>query len=211
MLSGATALIARKGSRLHRAAGSVFFVSILIAAAMAVYFGYAEAEINFVIPGALTLYFVVTAWMAVKREQGKTGLFELGACLFAAAGAAVAFYAAFDAVRTGNALFGGIPEYTFATVATLCAILDLSVILRRGLSGIPRIARHLWRMHLGLFIAVGSFFPGQLAIFPEFIREIPFIVLLAVPFAVLGLMIFWLIRVRFTNWYKHGATVLGNP
>lgn len=210
MLSGATALIARKGTRLHRAAGSVFFVSILIAAAMAVYFGFAEAEINFAIPGVITIYFVATAWMTVKREQGKTGVFELGACLFAAAGAAIGFYAAFEAVRNGTALLGGIPEYSFATVFALCAIADLSVILRGGLSGIPRIARHLWRMHLGLFMAVGSFFPGQLAIFPEFIRETPFIVLLAVPFSVIGLMIFWLIRVRFTSWYKRDATVRGN-
>ncbi len=200
MLAGATALIAPKGERLHRAAGTVFFIAMLILGASGAYLGYARSETGNVIAGVLTLYLVATAWMTVKRKQGETGLFELGACVFAAVGAAIAFYGAFDSVRNGTALLGGIPAYTFATVVALCCILDLSVILRRGISGIPRLARHLWRMHLGLFIAVGSFFPGQLQFFPEFIREIrPIIVLFTPPFLVLGLMIFWLIRVRFKN------------
>lgn len=36
-------------------------------------------------------------------------------------------------VANGTALLGGVPDYIFASVAILAALLDLSVILRRGL------------------------------------------------------------------------------
>jgi hypothetical protein len=82
----------------------------------------------------------------------------------------------------------------------MCALLDLTVILRRGIAGRQRIARHLWRMHLGYFTAVGSFFPGQLQFFPEYIQNIrPLILLFIPPFSVAGLMIFWLLYVWLTK------------
>ena len=87
-------------------------------------------------------------------------------------------------------------------VASLAAAADLSVILRRGLSAKQRIARHLWRTHVGLFAAVGSFFPGQLQFFPEFIQQVRPIILLFIPsFLIIGLMLFWLVRLFFTGWF----------
>jgi len=206
ILAGAAALIARKGERAHRAAGTVFFVAMLLAASSAVYLGIAANETINAMAGILTVYFITTAWMAVRRSEGQAGLFEIGAFLFAGAGAVVMFLFAYDSVQRGTALLGGIPYYTFSAVAALCALLDLSVILRRGLAGRQRIARHLWRMHLGFFVAVGSFFPGQLQFFPEFIQNIrPIILLFIPPFTVAGLMIFWLVRVWLTGWYSAAA------
>ncbi len=200
MLSGATALIARKGERLHRAAGTVFLIAILITAATATYLSYRVGNVGFAIGGVLVIYMIMTAWMAVRRREGHTGLFELGAFLFAAAGSAAGFYFAFDSLRNGTAFMGGIPAFSFASVVGLAAAFDLSVIVRRGISGRQRIARHLWRMHLGLFAAVGSFFPGQLQFFPVFIQKVRPIILLFIPaFLVIGLMFFWLARVLFTN------------
>ena len=50
-------------------------------------------------------------------------------------------------------------------------------------------------MCFGLFIATGSFFLGQQKVMPEWMRGSP---LLFVPVVlVLGLMVFWLLRVRF--------------
>ena len=46
--------------------------------------------------------------------------------------------------------------YVFAVVALIAAASDFSMIHRGGLAGAPRIARHLWRMCLALFIAWGS-------------------------------------------------------
>jgi len=60
-----------------------------------------------------------------------------------------------------------------------------------------RITRHLWRMCFGLFIATGSFFLGQQQVSPAFLRGSIFLTVLAVlPFP---LMIYWLIRVRFSS------------
>jgi hypothetical protein len=76
-------------------------------------------------------------------------------------------------VARGTALMGGIPGYILGSVATLAALLDVSVIARRGLAGRQRIARRLWRMLLGFFVAAGSFFPGQIHLFPELIQKRP--------------------------------------
>jgi hypothetical protein len=202
LAAGATALLARKGQRLHRRAGTAFFFAILLTAGSAVYLGFAAGEALNALAGILTLYFVITAWATVKRPEGQSGLFEIGACVFAAAGAAVTFYFAYDSVQKGTALLGGIPFYGFSGVAAACALADLSVVLRRGIAGRQRIARHLWRMCLGFFVAVGSFFPGQLPFFPEWIQNIePFILLFVPAFSVFGVMLAWLVIVLFTRWY----------
>jgi hypothetical protein len=55
-------------------------------------------------------------------------------------------------------------------------------------------------MCFGLFFATGSFFLGQQQVFPAFLRGSILLTLLALlPFP---LMIYWLIRVRFSNAYK---------
>jgi hypothetical protein len=47
-----------------------------------------------------------------------------------------------------------------ASITLLAAAGDLRMLVRGGLFGAKRIARHLWRMCFGLFIASGSFFFG---------------------------------------------------
>lgn len=200
LLAGATALIARKGERVHRVAGTVFLVAILLTAGSAVYLGFAANEALNALAGILTLYFVITAWATAKRPERQSGWFEIGAFLVAVAGAAVTFYFAYDSVQKGTALLGGIPFYGFSGVAAACALADLSVILRRGIGGRQRIARHLWRMCLGFFVAVGSFFPGQLPFFPEWVQNFqPFILLFVPAFSVFGVMLVWLVIVLFTR------------
>ena len=85
-------------------------------------------------------------------------------------------------------------------MGTIAAASDLKVILKGGIAGAPRIARHLWRMCAALTIASGSFFLGQQKFLPVALHGSP---LLFVPvFAPLLLMFFWLLRVRLTNWFK---------
>ena len=68
------------------------------------------------------------------------------------------------------------------------------MILRRGVTGAQRIARHLWRLCFALFIAAGSFFLGQPQVFPVSLRGSPLLILVSV--APLGFLLFWLVRVR---------------
>lgn len=205
LMSGVVALSARKGARLHRAAGTVFFFVMLTTAATGTYLGFVSSEIGNAIAGIATIYLLTTSWVTIRRKDGDIGVFELGAFLFAAVSAVIAYYTAFAAIRTGTAMLGGIPYITIATIVAIAAVSDLSVLLRRGLSGKQRIARHLWRMQLGFAAAVGSFFPGQLEHFPQFIQDIRPIILLFIPFfLVIGVMLFWLLVVLFTKWHERG-------
>jgi hypothetical protein len=80
---------------------------------------------------------------------------------------------------------------------------DLRLILRGGISGVQRIARHLWRMCFALFFASAFFFLGQQKVMPAFMHGSPLLFVPAI--APLVLMIFWLFRVRFANRYRSGA------
>jgi hypothetical protein len=201
--TGVTALFTRKGGDVHRAVGTVFFLAMLTTAASGVYLGFSRGQPSNAIAGVITLYLLITGFMTVLRLEGKTGAFELAAFVFAAVSAVGAYYFAYAEIQTGKAMMGGAPYLIFASIIALAAVLDLSVILRRGIAGRQRIARHLWRMHLGFAAAVGSFFPGQLhRLWPELLQVKPFIVLFMPPFAVLALMFFWLVVVLFTRWPK---------
>lgn len=204
LLSGFVAIVARKGARTHRAAGTVFFVAMPINGATAATLGVLHASPEDIFAGFTTVYLVATAWLTVRRMQSRFGAAEVAAGL-AALGAAVFII---SSPMLANALDE--PEkiltpsdYVAASLYGLAGVADLSVVLRGGLSGAQRIARHLWRMHAGFLIAVGSFFPGQIQVFPRFVREIqPVALLFTPPLLVLALMAFWLVCVLATGWRR---------
>jgi hypothetical protein len=109
----------------------------------------------------------------------------------------------FEAAKNPTQSIGGVPagmSFFLGSVALLSAAGDVRMIARGGLFGAHRIARHLWRMCFGLFIVSGSFFLGQQQVFPAFLRKTN--VLFVPAILPLLLMIFWLVRVRFTNAHK---------
>ncbi len=199
---GAVALLSRKGGRLHRGTGSVFIVSMLIMAtigAAASLFVPFPNMANFV-AGILTFYLVATGWQAIRRKDGGIGRFEVGGFAIALGVSAAGAMFIHMAMSSPTGTIGDTPPqafYVFALVGTIAAASDLKVILRGGISGAARIARHLWRMCTALTIASGSFFLGQQRIMPAFMQGSP---LLFVPvFAPLVLMFVWLIRVRLAS------------
>jgi uncharacterized membrane protein len=209
MVSGAVALIAPKGERLHRAAGTVFFVSMLTMSGVAAVVAPLFPDRISAVMGLLTFYLTATAWAVVRRPPGRVGRFEAGACL-AALGIAAAFL---TLAWIGGRMPGGMLDdepsqlgYIFAVVALIAAASDFRMIRRGGLSGAPRIARHLWRMCLALFIAWGSF-AGQPRAQPEALRGSSLLFLPAL--AVLVLMVFWLVRIRFAR--PAGPAATGIP
>ncbi len=193
MIAGAVALIVRKGDRVHRAAGNVFFVSMLVMAGVAAGVSPFLPEIvpTNIVAAVFTLYLVATSWVTVRRPEGAVGRFETGAFGFAVC------------MVVAGAVFGRITGdptlYAFAGIASLAAVADFTVLRRGGLTGVPRIARHLWRMCAALFVATGSFFFGQADEIPVALRG-PHITVLAL--APLGLMLFWLIRIRIGRAFK---------
>jgi hypothetical protein len=212
ILSGFATVVAAKGERLHRAFGTVFFISMLTMAALAAYLAIFQpptypgaAPASATVPVAiLTFYLVATGWMTVRRSQRGVGPLDYGALFVVAAVAAAMLI--FGLVAAGNPIdrAHGFPMryYVFATFAAIPALLDLKVILQRGISGAPRIARHLWRMCFALFFAASFFFLGQPRV-AAFFHKSP---LLFVPaLAPLAAMLFWLVRVRLTKWFARDS------
>ena len=213
LMSGTVAMAARKGAWLHRAAGKVFFVSMMTMAAVGA--GVAPflddgQRVN-TVAGLMTLYMVATAWVAGRRERVEADAFAVAgfvlATLVAAAGAVFAIQASHSPTGT---IDDSPPQsfYLFMTLGTIAAASDLNVLLRGGISGAPRVARHLWRMCVSFFIAAGSFFLGQPKFVPAILKEtgLQFVPVL-LPFLVMG---FWMLRVRLTRWWQEpaGGTVL---
>ena len=208
MVSGAGALAFPKGEPLHRLFGKIFMVAMLINAVAATSLASllvsrgVTAQWSNVFGGFATSYLVTTAWMTVRRSPGTVGRFEVGALVFALGLAALSLSGLLK-LANGAKPDNDVPVVApilFALVAVLAAGLDLRVILRGGVSGVQRIARHLWRMCAGLFIASGSFFIGQQQVMPKFIQGSPVLIVLGV--APLAALLFWMARVRLTKAYK---------
>ena len=190
--AGWTSILAKKGSRLHRVAGTVFFVSMLTMAGVAAIVSPMMPEARWTNTSAaiFTLYLVATAWMAVRRPAGEIGRFEK-----AALGVPVGLIlVVLGLVATGRGGGAFATVYAFAAIATLAGICDLLVIRAGGIAGPARIARHLWRMTLGLFVATGSFFIGQPEHVPQILKDTGLNIVVSV--AVLVLLAFWMIRIR---------------
>ena len=197
LLSGTVAMMYRKGSRGHRAAGNVFVVAMLIMGACGSTLALMKHQTNNVFGGLLTVYMVTTAWLAGHRRDGETSIFDWGALVF---GLAIGGSLVTLGVLVANGQAppqAGVPlgmYFFMGTIPLLAAAGDIRMLVRGGISGTPRIARHLWRMCFGLFIASGSFFLGQQQVFPPAIRKQYILAPLAI--LPLVLLIYWLVRVR---------------
>jgi hypothetical protein len=214
LFSGTVAAFVRKGGKLHRRAGNVFTASMLVMAVFAVYLAIVipGQMVNLFI-GTFAFYLVGTAWLTAWRRPGTTGFAEkiglaVVLCLLLPFG-----ILSFD-MLTGLPLpfKSAVPIegpvlvalYVFTLVIAIAAIADVKVMFAGGISGAPRLARHLWRMCLGLTMAAGSAFtnglprllPGPMHVRPIF---------LAPQFVFLGLLVFWMVRVRFTGWFRRNA------
>jgi uncharacterized membrane protein len=214
LVSGTVAAFARKGGRLHRAAGNVFFVSMSVMAAFAAYLGVVAPDRINIFIAAFTAYLVATAWLTVRRKEGTIGFAEKIAFAVALILCAPFAILSFELAAGLPPLFKStvalegpvlIAIYVFTAVLAIAAIGDARVVLAGGISGAPRIARHLWRMCLGLTLATGSAFTNGLARLLPASYHVPGLAFFLPQLVPLGLLVFWTIRVRFTGWYKTGT------
>jgi uncharacterized membrane protein len=198
LLSGTFAIAVRKGSRIHRASGNIFTVAMLTLASSALCLAIMRSQHGNVVGSILTFYMITTAWLAGRRRV--LGKLDFAALLVGIGGAAAIITLGVWTVHHPDKNAPAAMCFFMAGVLLFAAAGDIRMLARGGISGRPRITRHLWRMCFGLFIATGSFFLGQQQVFPAFLRGSVFLTVLAVlPFP---LMIYWLIRVRFKNAYK---------
>jgi hypothetical protein len=203
MLSGFVAVFLRKGSRRHGIAGNVFVAAMLSLSASGTILGVMKSQPGNILAGTLTFYLVSTAWLTARRRDEAPAMFDWGALLVVLAIAAIEVTDGIEAATSQTRMKYGYPSWPYffiGTVALLAATGDARMLVRRGISGTRRIARHLWRMCFALFIAAASIFLARQRLFPVFMRKTG--TLLFLSFLPLLLMVFWLVRVRFNNAYR---------
>ena len=215
MLSGTAAISFRKGSPRHVLAGRIFVASMLTMAIGAVYLAILRHQPNNIGGGILTFYLIGTAWLTVRRRPGQTSRFDWIVLLIPLTLGILTWMNGINVVRSGASSQDGVPvgmNFFMGSVMLLAAAGDVRMLLRGGVFAATRLARHLWRMCFGLFIAAGSFFMGPsnrpLRLFsaigigqhlsPALFNMNLYLILTILP---LILLVFWLIRVRVTPAY----------
>ena len=213
MLSGAAAMVFRKGFPKHVLAGKVFVGAMLTMSTSATLLAILKNDPNNIGAGALTFYLIMTAWLTARRGDGETSRFDWAALVIPLVLGILGWKNAIDAFRGGTGEKYGVPagmHLFMGSVFLLAAAGDLRMLLNGGVRGAKRVARHLWRMCFGLFIATGSFFfgggnrPLRLLSAVGIGQRLPqalfsmnlYIVLTVLP---LILLLFWLFRVRLTS------------
>jgi hypothetical protein len=206
MLSGFVAVFLRKGSRRHAIAGSVFVISMLCLSSTGTYLATVKHQPGNILGGALTFYLVATAWMTARRRNGSPGIFDYGALLIVLGVAVAEVTFGFEAAMSPTGMkydYPPWPYFIFGSVAALAFVGDIRMLVRGGIAGTERLARHLWRMCFALFIAAASIFLARQQLFPVLLQKTGALIFLS--FLPLILLIFWLLRVRFASAYKTNA------
>ena len=184
---------------------------MLTMAAAAVYLAVIKHQVGNVLGGIFTFYLLATAWLAGKRSDGGVSAFGWVALLAPLVVAAANGYFGVQKALSPTPSPDGVPAGMHIFMGSICLLAaagDVRMLLRGGVFGVQRVMRHLWRMCFGLFIATGAFFLGQGSkVFPAFVLKSGVLIVPAV--LPLLLLIFWIIRVRFTNACKRMATPRG--
>jgi uncharacterized membrane protein len=201
VLAGAIAASVRKGGRLHIRAGRLFVVFMALSSVLGAVLGLIKFEQFFItfFAGILGTYLVVSGWLAAHQANARhRGLDGVLSALNAMTFVALASIGALAFAQPDGSMFGfaGANYLFLACMSGIAAIGDFSRFFRHAMSRNHQLARHLWRMLLGFFIAAGSAFTGPGAsAFPDFVQASG---ILSIPeLVILSLMVFYLIRTLF--------------
>ena len=212
IVSGYVALFAAKGAKVHRRAGMVFVGSMVVMGLFGAGMAAFKAEPVNVVAGLVASYLVVTGLTTVRPASPGSRRLDAGTMLVALATGLASLALGTAALVLGEGTPAGpyAPLFlVFGTIAFLSGVADLRMLRAGGIRGPRRLARHLWRMCVGLFIAAGSFFLGQADEIPEQIRIFP--LLLFASFLPLLAMLYWLWRVRIRPRFRRIVAVTAPP
>ena len=191
LLFGYTALFAIKGATVHRKAGMGFVIAMITMSLTGALIAAMKPDRGSMLAGSLTFYFVLTGVLTVKPIPGARRI-ETAAMFAALIFGAFAIYAGFWLAGRGRP--EAAPMFLLSAVSILAGIGDWKMLRAGGLTGKPRLKRHLWRLCFAMWIAAASFFWGPPNRVPEIIR-IP--ALLPIPVLTpIVMMLYWLWRMR---------------
>jgi uncharacterized membrane protein len=198
LATGSVAIVARKGSVWHRRSGMVFVYMMIAMGLTGVGISLYEGKTD-VAAGALTAYLVFTAWTAIRPLADGGRRIDIALMFLAWIFAIGTWIEAVETLGLPGMHRDGVPagmQFFFAIVITCAAIGDVRLIRDGGITGTRRLARHLWRMSFGLWIATGSFIAQlvRMPFMPDWMRSIPVILVLAA--GPLVLLVYWMWRVR---------------
>jgi uncharacterized membrane protein len=198
LVAGSIAIAARKGGTWHRRAGQVFVVAMMAMGLTAVGIAAYERK-EAVASGALAAYLVFTAWTTVRPLATGSRRVDVALMLLAWIFVATGFAQAWAALGRPGHQIDGVPagmQIFMSTIILLAAVGDVRMIRAGGLHGSRRLARHLWRMCFGLFIATGSFVAQlvRMTFMPSWTRSLAAILVLAA--GPLVVLLYWMWRVR---------------
>jgi uncharacterized membrane protein len=202
ILAGAMAMIAGKGSPLHRKTGTLFTISMLImtGSAAIVSFFLRTDHVTGVV-ALITAYLVGTSWLVVKRKVEDSYRLLAGLAVAAALVGVYSLSLWFNFIEDPKTLItkNSPPQALvfFGIVSLLCAALDARLLRAGQIAGTQRLVRHLWRMCFAMLIATGSFFAGQMQVFPAIVRNSTLLglpILLIPVLLVILTTLYWLVR-----------------
>jgi len=200
LIAGAVALTTAKGRTVHRKSGIVFVYSMVAMCASALVAAAARGQTANVLAALMTSYLVITGLMTVRPPAAWSRRRDLGLMLAALALGLFAMTSGFVAATSPTRRVFGLPSppfFLFGVLGLSGGFGDLKMLRSGALRGAPRLARHLWRMCMALFIAAASFFSIRArvaAIFPAPLttgaaRALPVLLVLVA-------MFYWLWRIR---------------
>ena len=212
LAAGTVAAAARKGGRVHVAAGGAFAASMLVLGVTASIIAPFASPPQSSVGGVMVCYFVATGWLAARRRSSRTGTFEKIACAAVLVMGALIIAAGVQRAFAPGQFTGPPAPGALILLGGICLIAgfgDLRYVRRRTLSATQRLSRHLWRMCFAFFIATGSFFLGQQDVLPMAVRGSP--ILFVAAFAPLALLLFWLVKVRVSRYPPGNADPNPDP
>jgi uncharacterized membrane protein len=192
LLSGYVALYAAKGASAHRRSGTLFVYAMVVMSLSGAFIAAVHDNAISVVAGLMTFYMVATGMRTVRPRGQAVAAIDRAATLFAVIVAAACFVVGMQAAGRGRP--EAYPLFIFGIVGALAVRGDLRLMRQGELDGPRRIARHLWRMCFGMWVAAASFFWGPQNRVPELIR-IPALQAVAVLLPIV-VMIYWLRRLR---------------
>ena len=200
VVAGFAALAARKGNRVHRAAGAAFTIAMLLLTASGLWLSVKREILFTVFLSAIAFHSVVTGWAAAAFETPIGRFATKTSPVFSGAFTLGAVYSGLFAAQSPGGMVNDLPPGAFYVVAAtgfVLAIYDVAFAFAKNVSQAQRLTRHLWRMGFSFFLATSIFFLGNNHVLPEALRTPTF--LIAPVMLVVLWSVFYAFRMRFSE------------
>ncbi|WP_100657016.1 DUF2306 domain-containing protein [Alteromonas flava] len=177
VVAGFTSLFAKKGSGIHKFAGLIYVIAMVILCLSGFYLSYVrELQFTFLL-SALSLYLVVTGWLAIKQNLLHTTVRARLEVTCSALLCLTCFALSALGISLNWPYPSTEPPYEAYAFIGLCTGFFVYGDIKQLMSGIHEKAsqfkRHLTRIGASMLIATIVFFLGNNHVLPDAFRTVP--------------------------------------